>query len=39
MAQAIHGAQMKLIPNAAHLANIDAPEEFNRVVREFSKSL
>ena len=39
MAKAIHGAQLKLIPGAAHLANLDAPEEFNRVVREFLKTV
>ena len=39
MHKAIRGAQMKLMPGAAHLANLDAPEEFNRVAREFLKSL
>ncbi len=31
----IAGSQMKIIPNAGHLSNLDQPEAFNRAVLEF----
>jgi pimeloyl-ACP methyl ester carboxylesterase len=39
MRSAIRGAQLKTIPNAAHLANFEQPEIFNRAVREFLQAL
>ena len=39
MRDAIRGARLAIIPNAGHLANIEQPDEFNRVVREFLQAL
>ncbi|HXH22737.1 MAG TPA: alpha/beta fold hydrolase [Dehalococcoidia bacterium] len=35
MAERIPGAKLEIIPGAAHLSNMEEPEHFNRVVREF----
>lgn len=35
IARAIPGASLEVIPDAAHIANLDQPEAFNRVVRRF----
>jgi pimeloyl-ACP methyl ester carboxylesterase len=35
MARAIPNARLSVIPAAGHLANLEAPETFNRMVREF----
>jgi pimeloyl-ACP methyl ester carboxylesterase len=35
MAQAVPAARLVKIPGAGHLANLEAPEAFNRAVREF----
>jgi pimeloyl-ACP methyl ester carboxylesterase len=34
MASAIPGAVLEVIEGAGHLSNLEAPEEFNRVLRE-----
>ncbi|MBI5649876.1 MAG: alpha/beta fold hydrolase [Chloroflexi bacterium] len=39
MRDAIRGARLAIIPNAGHLANIEQPDEFNRVVREFLQTV
>lgn len=39
MAAKISGAQLEIIPNAGHAANLDNPEAFNRVLRNFLDSL
>lgn len=36
MAEQIPGAQLALIPNAAHLANLEQPEAFNQIVSSFA---
>jgi pimeloyl-ACP methyl ester carboxylesterase len=33
--EAISGSTLVVLPNAAHVCNIEAPEEFNRAVRSF----
>lgn len=38
-AEGIPGAKKVVVPNAAHLVNIDQPKEFNRVVLEFLSNL
>ncbi len=38
MRSAIQGAQLAVIPQAAHASNYEQPEEFNRVVREWLKA-
>ena len=35
----IAGSQMKIIPNAGHLSNLDQPEAFNRAVLDFLKEV
>jgi 3-oxoadipate enol-lactonase len=35
----ISGAQLAVIPNAAHLSNLEQPEAFNQAVRKFLKTL
>ncbi len=35
MAEQIPGSQLALIPNAAHLANLEQPEAFNQIVASF----
>lgn len=35
IARSIPGAELRVIPNAAHLANLDNPAEFNRALDEF----
>lgn len=35
MAAAIQGSQFQIIPNAAHMSNLENPGEFNRVLKEF----
>lgn len=35
LARAIPGSRREVIPAAGHLAPLEAPEEFNRIVREF----
>lgn len=39
MNAAIPGSQLAVIPNAGHLANLEATAEFNRIVGEFLKQL
>lgn len=39
MAAAIPGARLEVLPSAAHLSNMEAPNEFNRLVRSFLDSL
>jgi pimeloyl-ACP methyl ester carboxylesterase len=39
MAAAIPNARKVIIPNAAHLPNLDQPAEFNRVVEDFLQSV
>jgi 3-oxoadipate enol-lactonase len=39
MRDGIRGAQLAVIPNAAHLSNLEQPEAFNQAVRKFLKAL
>jgi pimeloyl-ACP methyl ester carboxylesterase len=39
MAERILDARLAVIPDAAHLANLEQPESFNRIVREFATTL
>lgn len=39
MAEEIPGARLALIPNAAHLANLEQPEAFNQIVAAFASEL
>ena len=39
MAKKIAGARLAVIPGAGHSSNLDQPEAFNRVLREFLQSL
>lgn len=39
MRDGIHGAQLVVIPDAAHLSNVEQPEAFNRAVNDFLKSI
>jgi pimeloyl-ACP methyl ester carboxylesterase len=39
MAKKISGARLEVIPGAGHSSNLDQPETFNRVLREFLTSL
>ena len=39
LADKIPNAELAIIPRAGHLSNIEQPETFNRVVREFCRSL
>lgn len=39
MAAAIPGARLATIPGAGHLSNLEVPEAFNRIVREFLEGL
>lgn len=39
MRDGIRGAQLAVIPNAAHLSNIEQPEAFNQAVRKLLKDL
>ena len=39
MAKKIPGARLAVIPGAGHASNLDQPEAFNRVLREFLASL
>ena len=39
MRDAIRGARLVTIPNAAHLSNFEQPDAFNSAAREFLKSL
>lgn len=39
MAQHIKGAVLQTIPGVGHLANMEKPEEWNKIVREFLSSL
>ncbi|MBI5305184.1 MAG: alpha/beta fold hydrolase [Chloroflexi bacterium] len=36
---AIRNSQLVMIPNAAHLSNLEQPDAFNRAVREFLKTV
>jgi pimeloyl-ACP methyl ester carboxylesterase len=36
--QAIDGAELVVIPGAGHVSNLERPDEFNRVVREFCRA-
>lgn len=39
MAETIPGARLTIIPNAAHLANLEQPEAFNQIVAAFASDL
>jgi pimeloyl-ACP methyl ester carboxylesterase len=39
MVQAIPGSRLAKIPQAGHLSNLEAPEPFNRAVRDFLLAL
>jgi pimeloyl-ACP methyl ester carboxylesterase len=39
MTKKIPGARLEVIPNAGHAANLDNPDHFNRVLRDFLDSL
>lgn len=39
MAEQIPHARLAIIPNAAHLSNIEQPEEFSRIIAAFAKAL
>jgi 3-oxoadipate enol-lactonase len=39
MARGIRGAQIESIPDAGHLANVEAPETFNLALQRFLKSI
>lgn len=39
MRDGIRGAQLAVIPNAAHLSNLEQPEAFNKAVCKFLKEL
>jgi pimeloyl-ACP methyl ester carboxylesterase len=39
MADQISNARLAIIPNAAHLANLEQPEEFTKIVAEFASEL
>jgi pimeloyl-ACP methyl ester carboxylesterase len=39
MAAKIPGARLEVIPDAGHAANLDNPDNFNRVLRGFLDSL
>lgn len=39
LAEQIPHARLAIIPNAAHLSNIEQPEEFNRIIAAFVKAL
>ena len=39
MADHIPNARLAIIPNAAHLANIEQPEAFNQIVATFVQEL
>ena len=39
MADQIPNARLAIIPNAAHLANIEQPEAFNQIVATFAQEL
>lgn len=39
MADRIAGSRVTIIPQAGHLSNLEQPDAFNRVVREFTRSL
>ncbi len=39
MADQIHRARLAIIPNAAHLSNLEQPETFNQIVGSFASNL
>ena len=39
MADQIPNARLAIIPNAAHLANLEQPEAFNHIVATFASEL
>ena len=39
MAEKIKEAKLEIIPDAAHLSNIEKPEIFNKAIRKFLESL
>lgn len=39
MADLIAGAQLAVIPGAGHLSNLEAPDEFNRIIGDFLNKL
>ena len=39
MADQIRNSRLAIIPNAAHLANLEQPKEFTKIVAEFSREL
>lgn len=39
MAEKIPGARLAIIPNAAHLANLEQPDTFNQIVVDFASQL
>jgi pimeloyl-ACP methyl ester carboxylesterase len=39
MHKAIQGAKLKIIAGAGHVSNLERPEQFNAIVKEFCQSL
>ena len=39
MAEQIPGARLALIPNAAHLANVEQPDAFTQILAAFTADL
>jgi pimeloyl-ACP methyl ester carboxylesterase len=39
MAEQIPGSRLALIPNAAHLANLEQPDAFNQILITFASEL
>jgi pimeloyl-ACP methyl ester carboxylesterase len=39
MAEQIPHARLAIIPNAAHLANLEQPEAFTRLIEEFDSEV
>jgi 3-oxoadipate enol-lactonase len=39
MAEKIPGARLAVIPQAAHLSNLEQPEAFNQIVATFASEL
>jgi 3-oxoadipate enol-lactonase len=39
MRDGVRGAHLEMIPNAAHLSNLEQPDAFNRAVRKFLQSI
>jgi pimeloyl-ACP methyl ester carboxylesterase len=39
MHNAIHGAKLEVITGAGHVSNMERPEQFNKIVKEFCLSV